>query len=154
MKQITPEEAKNYLPKNEDLMGLESEFYTRTPDPLDPEWELVTYYTSRKLDIYKNREGDGDSWVYILSNPSMPGLLKIGSTTKAPDKRAKQVSRGTGVPLEFELEYMFKCFNSAGLEYEIHKELKSQRVNKQKEFFKMDLESAKKTIEEIGRKYV
>ena len=42
-------------------------------------------------------KGNGDQWVYVLSNPSSPGLLKIGYTKKQPEERAKQISSATGV---------------------------------------------------------
>ena len=35
----------------------------------------ITYYTSRRKDIYANR-GEADQWVYILSNPTLPNILK------------------------------------------------------------------------------
>tara|TARA_R110002153_G_scaffold50606_3_gene142382 strand:- start:112 stop:576 length:465 start_codon:yes stop_codon:yes gene_type:complete len=154
MKRITPEQANNYVSKSDDLLGLEVKFFTLTPDEQDPRWDNVVYYTGRKKNIYKNQKGEGDSWVYILTNPSMPELLKIGSTKNLPDIRAKQVSRGTGVPLEFIVKFAFKCFNSEGLEREVHKNLKSQRVNTRKEFFKLTVEEAQKIIERIGQKYL
>ena len=42
-------------------------------------------------------------YVYVLSNPAMPGLYKIGSTRDLTS-RLKDLSNGTGVPAEFEIE--------------------------------------------------
>ena len=40
--------------------------------------------------------------VYVLTNPAMPGLLKIGSTTQEEvDTRMKQLY-STGVPVPFD----------------------------------------------------
>ena len=35
--------------------------------------------------------------VYILVNAAMPGMLKIGMTTRTPEERAREISQGTGV---------------------------------------------------------
>ena len=42
-------------------------------------------------------------YVYIMTNPAMPGLVKIGSTTLLPDERARQLSSSTGVPRPFQV---------------------------------------------------
>ena len=50
------------------------------------------------------REGGGGmNYVYILSNESMPGLLKIGYTSCDPRKRAAELFT-TGVPEPFRVE--------------------------------------------------
>jgi hypothetical protein len=154
MKRITPEQAKLYVPCDEDLTNSEKSFFTLTQDPTDEKWEIITYYTARKENIYENRDGEGDSWVYILKNASMPNLIKIGYTKKEPDIRAKQVSRGTGVPTNFSVEFAFKCFNAESLEREIHKYLKPFRVNNNKEFFQISIEEAESTIELLGQRYL
>lgn len=154
MKRITIKESKNYVPyTNESLNGV-AEYFTLTPSPEGGNWEDVTYYTSRKEDQYINRDGEGDSWVYVLSNPTMPGLLKIGSTSKSPVERAKEISRGTGVPMPYDVIYAFRCFNALRLELELHKYFKQYRTNNQKEFFRMDLDEVKAGINERGIKYI
>ena len=84
----------------------------------------------------------------------MPGLVKIGSTSKDPNERAKQISRGTGVPLEFEVKYAYRCFNAERLERELHKHFKSHRTNNKKEFFQLELDEVKYGIMELGKKYL
>lgn len=154
LRRITLEEAKKYVPYTDDFSGAEREYFTLHKDPEDIEWDIVTYYTSRKEDLYVNREGDGDSWVYILSNPSFPNLIKIGSTGKQPEERAKQISRGTGVPTEFEVEFAFRCFNAEALEMEIHKYLRSKRIRRDREFFQMEISEAITSIKSLGKKYL
>lgn len=159
MKHVSKQRAKNLVPIEDDFTNCDPEFFTTTPS-IDPDfphsegWEDVKYYTSRKIDLYVNQEGDGDSWVYILSNPALPNLFKIGSTSKSPDERAKQLSRGSGVPLEFKVEYAFKCFNAERAEREVHRALKSYRVNNDREFFQISLDEAKVTVNQVGKKYI
>ena len=83
----------------------------------------------------------------------MPGLYKIGHTTKHPDERAKEISRSTGVPIPFEVEWAFDCFDSDRLEAEVHKVLDSFRYSSNKEFFEISLNEAKETIRKLGSAY-
>jgi hypothetical protein len=154
MKRISESEAYNYIPVLEDFTGSEPVFFTLTPDEKDPEWDIVTYYTARRKNLYLNRDGDGDSWIYVLTNKTMPNLVKIGFTDKTPDKRAKQVSRATGVPLEFSVAYAFKCFNAHALEIELHRYLKNYRINTDREFFQITVDEVKEAITLLGHRYL
>jgi len=105
--------------------------------------------------MYEGRKGDGDSWVYILSNESQPGMYKIGYTSHEDvDKRVKQLSRSTSVATPFQLEWAFRCFNAERLEGEVHKKLQGYRISKDREFFAISLNEAKETVEDLGQKYV
>lgn len=155
MKRITIEKAKGLIPLRENYgnTGLENaEFFTLTPSERGEGWEDVTYYTGKKYGLYAD-QGEGDQWVYILSNPTSPGLLKIGYTKKLPEERAKQISSATGVALPYKVEWAYQCFNGETVEREVHHKLKSQRVNNSKEFFQIGLEEAKEVINLIGNKY-
>ena len=155
MKRITVEEAQQYIPLNEDFTGKtiqDCPFFTLTPS--GDGWEKVTYYTARKLSMYENRGGDYDSWVYVLSNASQPGLLKIGYTKNTPDERAKQIANATGVPIPYKVEWAFHCYDGFSLEQEVHHKLGEYRVNNNREFFQISLDEAKDTIMEIGKRYI
>lgn len=152
---ITLEEAKQLIPLKENYgnTGLENaEFFTITPSERGDGWENVTYYTGKKYGLYADK-GEGDQWVYVLSNPTTPGLLKIGYTKNLPEERAKQISAATGVALPYKVEWAYKCFNGETVEREVHHKLKAQRVNNNKEFFQISLEEAKEIINLIGNKF-
>jgi len=161
LKNITPQEAKQYISLDEDYTnsGLEaSAFFTLTPStnptyPASDGWEDVTYYTPRKKNMFVER-GEGDQWVYILSNPTTPNLLKIGYTKLDPDARAAQISRATGVALPYKVEWAFKCFNGEQLEGEVHNYLREYRVNNNREFFEVELSEAKKAVMKLGENYI
>lgn len=150
MKRITEEEAQLYIPCSEDLYDYPSAYFTVYTD--EEGWDNICYYTNKKRGLYSGK--DGRNWVYILSNPSMPGLLKIGYTKLDPYERSLQIGRGTGVPQEFEVEWAYRCFNGEEIEGEVHKYLKKYRVTSNREFFKVSLEDAKNVILLIGEKYI
>ena len=50
-------------------------------------------------------------YLYILSNPSMPGLLKIGLTTRPVLDRVEELNAATGVPTAFKIEAYFESSN-------------------------------------------
>lgn len=79
-------------------------------------------------------------YVYILTNPRMTGLIKIGKTTKSPQQRMKEL-HSTGVPEPFELECAFIVDNCAAREKNVHRILNKYRLSG-REFFEIGVESA------------
>ena len=79
-------------------------------------------------------------WVYILSNPAMPGLFKVGYTDRDPFSRAKEISQATGVPFDFIVEYQIYVSHPYELEQKTHKLLHNHRVNNNREFFNCSYE--------------
>ena len=68
--------------------------------------------------------------VYLLTNPVMPGLVKIGMTTQEGiDKRMKELYT-TGVPIPFECKFACKVKKSDCLKIEkaLHKAFDPQRM--------------------------
>lgn len=80
--------------------------------------------------------------VYVLSNPWMPGLVKIGKTTSTRLKARMQNLYSTGVPAPFKVE--FSCSLGLGdysdVEAALHNAFANQRVNKNREFFQIEPE--------------
>lgn len=150
---ISPEEAELYISQKENVLNYPIEFFTLTPNKYDSKWEDVTYYTGKRRGLIPTT-GEYSYWIYVLSNPTIPGLLKIGYTMQDPIDRAKQISASTGVALPFELEYAFNCHNGSILERELHTYLDQYRVNNNREFFKIDLKEVITAIEKLGDKYI
>lgn len=125
-------------------------YFSLTPHT-DPElrakgWEKVTYYVNRTYNKHVFEPGRGSEWVYVLSNTSMPGMLKIGYTKNAPELRSEQLYKGTGVPTPFSLEFAKQAINGEMLERLVHKHLKKDRVNNEREFFYTKLNQVMETI--------
>ncbi len=78
--------------------------------------------------------------VYILTNESMPDLIKIGMTDERLDNRVKELSRQTGVPLPFEIYFACEVENMREVEKSIHDAFSDHRINPKKEFFRLNPE--------------
>lgn len=80
--------------------------------------------------------------VYVLTNPAMPGLVKIGLTTKdSVDDRMKELFN-TSVPVPFECEYACKVNDCVALEKALHIAFHPNRINPGREFFSIQPEQA------------
>lgn len=80
-------------------------------------------------------------FLYVISNPSMPGLIKVGRTTTSPEQRLKELNT-TGVPTAFEIEVVFSVQDSSQAEKHAHKALIKFRENSRREFFKVSPKTA------------
>ena len=77
--------------------------------------------------------------VYVLTNPCMPGIVKIGMTErKNIEARLKELYT-TGVPLPFECKFAcnVKKNECAKIEKALHTAFAPQRVNANREFFRI-----------------
>jgi len=89
-------------------------------------------------------------FVYILSNPAMPGLLKIGSTVGPVETRARSLSRTTGVPEPFKVEKVFPVYiNPKEAEKRAHRVLDLFRSTRNREFFRLSVENAVDAIQPL-----
>jgi len=84
-------------------------------------------------------------FIYILSNPAMEGLLKIGFSTKVSTERAKELS-STGVPEPFKVSYYCLVENAKSTEKEVHEKLSDFRYSENREFFSIELGFAIRAI--------
>lgn len=82
------------------------------------------------------------SIVYVLTNPAMPGLVKIGRTSSDDAGTRLAQLYTTGVPFPFHLEFACRVPNSAEVEAALHRAFAPQRVNARREFFQIDPEQA------------
>lgn len=69
-----------------------------------------------------------------MSNPSIPGKVKIGFTDRDPKERAIELN-STGIPEPFFVEYEMHIEGAHAIEQKTHKELRAVRVTKAREWF-------------------
>lgn len=89
-------------------------------------------------------------YIYILSNPAMPGLFKIGFTNRDVKERVEELSYATGVPKPFEIEYYCLTKDVEEIEDTVHSHFASTRLPG-KEFFSVELVDIIKFIDSLIR---
>ena len=97
---------------------------------------------------------DNKGIVYVLTNSAMPGLVKIGMTTRESiDSRMKELY-STGVPVPFDCVYAceVKVSDCAKIEKALHKAFEPNRINANREFFSIKPEQATAILELFDRK--
>ena len=81
--------------------------------------------------------------VYILTNPYIPKLIKIGKTDNL-EQRIKDLSSHSGVPVPFECFHACEVKGDKGeVEKRLHDGLEDYRINEKREFFEFSPERAR-----------
>lgn len=83
--------------------------------------------------------------IYVLSNPRMPKIYKVGYSLRSVEERVKELNAATGVPDEFVVEEYFCSTDPKNHEAMIHQALAPFRI-KNKEFFECSLSHIIATI--------
>jgi hypothetical protein len=98
-----------------------------------------------------------EGYLYCFSNESMEGIIKIGMTERTPDIRLNEanISDTWRPPTPYKLELAKKVLNPKQKEKIIHKLLTqySERINPNREFFKISIEEVKVFFEIMDGEY-
>ena len=86
------------------------------------------------------------SYVYILTNEAMPGLIKIGLTEGLVNERVMQLDT-TSVPVPFQCYYAAKVLDNRQVERALHTAFGDIRVRPNREFFRIDPFKVKAILE-------
>ena len=76
--------------------------------------------------------------VYILTNPAIPNMIKIGMTNNEDVKVRMAQLYTSGVPLPFECVYAARVANYESVEKALHIAFGPDRVNPKREFFEIE----------------
>jgi hypothetical protein len=95
-------------------------------------------------------------FVYVLSNPSMPGIVKIGKTNRLPSDRASELyNQSSGVPEQFRVEFAMWTQDCDDIELCAHESLDNFRVNQSREFFRIPVtEAVRRIFDLIGEEFL
>ncbi len=92
--------------------------------------------------------------VYVLTNPAMPNIVKIGKTTQSDVSIRMSQLYSTGVPLPFECAYAVEVEDCSKVETALHIAFDPSRVNPKREFFNIEPEQAIAILKLLGNKEV
>lgn len=104
----------------------------------------------KRLDSIAYRESHSKAgWLYVITSPSLPGLVKLGCTRRLnPTLRVRELS-SSSLPEPYHAHcFVFSddCFE---LENNIHKYFDKERVNPDREFFRIEPKEAIDVLKEI-----
>ncbi len=104
----------------------------------------------KRLDSIAYRESHSKAgWLYVITSPSLPGLVKLGCTRRLnPALRVRELS-SSSLPEPYHAHcFVFSddCFK---LENNIHKYFDKERVNPDREFFRIEPKEAIDVLKEI-----
>ena len=78
--------------------------------------------------------------VYVLTNPAMPGLVKIGKTTQMEAEMRMKQLYGTGVPVPFDCAFACQVKDAHEVERALQLTFDNDRINPNREFFRIESE--------------
>jgi len=107
------------------------------PQLLD--WAVLCWLPNRRYPCQTIGMAEGIG--YVLINPAMPGMVKIGRTSRAMEARLGELY-STGVPLPFECAYAGRVGDEGKVERAFHQAFGPYRVNPKREFFSIEPEQA------------
>ena len=100
---------------------------------------------------YRENQGNkpvtNEGIFYIISNPAMPGLVKIGKTSNLELRMRSLYS--SGVPLPFRVIYAKKVKDYSFVEKKLHSGLRTVRENMNREFFRIPEEDVINLLEMV-----
>lgn len=83
-------------------------------------------------------------YVYCITNPSMPDLVKIGTTIRPLEERLDEAnSNSTWTPFPYKVECAKWVLNATHREKTLHRIFHDQRVNPNREWFRLPVETVR-----------
>jgi hypothetical protein len=83
-------------------------------------------------------------YVYCITNPSMPDLVKIGVTSRPLEERLDEAnSNSTWTPFPYKVEFAKWVAHAEHRELTLHRIFHAQRVNPKREWFRVPVETVR-----------
>src|SRR5690606_13427568 len=95
------------------------------------------------------RPASARGWIYILSTRETPDLLKIGVTERTIEERVREINSATGIAIPFGVRAAWEIDEAPVTERDIHRLLADFRIRRDREFFRISFDSARRLINDF-----
>ncbi|HTQ56532.1 MAG TPA: GIY-YIG nuclease family protein [Bryobacteraceae bacterium] len=97
-----------------------------------------------------HNENQNAGYIYVMSSPALErDIFKIGRTNADPRRRAEDLSKATGVPVQYLVVEDWWVADCVRVEALIHEVLKEYRLTDSREFFRAPYKVIRNAIEHV-----
>lgn len=111
--------------------------------------DKISKLEEKKKDVLNRQINKASGWVYVISNPLLDGVVKIGVTRRLNAMDRINELGSASVPFKFKVHSIIFSEDAFKLEHELHMAFDNNRVNKvnkQKEHFRVSLDAVKEEV--------
>lgn len=111
--------------------------------------DKISKLEEKKKDVLNRQINKKSGWIYVISNPLLDGVVKIGVTRRLNAMDRINELGSASVPFKFKVHSIIFSEDAFKLEHELHMAFDNNRVNKvnkQKEHFRVSLDAVKEEV--------
>ena len=111
--------------------------------------DKISKLEEKKKDVLNRQINKKSGWIYVISNPLLDGVVKIGVTRRLNAMDRINELGSASVPFKFKVHSIIFSEDAFKLEHELHMAFDDHRVNKvnkQKEHFRVSLDAVKEEV--------
>lgn len=111
--------------------------------------DKVSKLEEKKKDVLNRQINKKAGWIYIISNPLLDGVVKIGVTRRLNAMDRINELGSASVPFKFKVHSIIFSEDAFKLEHDLHiafDDYRVNKVNKQKEHFRISLDAVKEEV--------
>ena len=92
-----------------------------------------------------------DGYIYCFSNPWMPGIYKIGMTTRTPLARLEEANASDTwrPPADYRIELAKRVHDVKDKEMTLHTLMDAYRIHPRREFFRTPIDEVRKMFDQF-----
>lgn len=111
--------------------------------------DKISKLEEKKKDVLNRQINKKSGWIYVISNPLLDGVVKIGVTRRLNAMDRINELGSASVPFKFKVHSIIFSEDAFKLEHDLHIAFDNYRVNKvnkQKEHFRVSLDAVKEEV--------